>query len=155
MKPIEQKVTDTVLQRRKTITVGEFTYEIVPPTTSTMILVSEQIAKLPVMWTKNILSSVLLNAKDCKPLGDIAAILILGAKGLTETIEVRNNLIKKKVTINRQAELAGSLLLNHSTAELNQIIQAGLDGNEVGDFFGLTTSLLGLNVLKRTKEEVV
>lgn len=101
-------------------------------------------------------------AKDFKQLGDIVAVLILGAKGLTET--VTRKVVKKRffgliksekeeiITIDRKAELSKLVLDNIRPSVMLNIIIRRLNDLEIGDFFGITTSLAEANILSPTKE---
>ncbi|MCC8155482.1 MAG: hypothetical protein LIP01_15645 [Tannerellaceae bacterium] len=46
-KTIESKVADTILERKMKLEIGGKYYEVAPPTTATLILVSELVAQLP------------------------------------------------------------------------------------------------------------
>lgn len=161
VKGVESKVADTILQKSKTVDIGGEAFEVAPPTTATLILVSEEISLLPqieVNKDTDVLTETLRIAKDCSFLGDIIAILILGANGLTEkkTIHKKSfwGLISKKeeITINKQEELASFLLKHKSPKELNELFAELILGMEIGDFFGLTTSLIEINLIKPTRE---
>ena len=109
-----------------------------------------------------IVFSALHHAKDFKQLGDIVAVLILGAKGLTET--VTRKVVKKRffgliksekeeiITIDRKAELSKLVLDNIRPSVMLNIIVRRLNDLEIGDFFGITTSLAEANILSPTKE---
>ena len=98
-KTIEQKVADTILQRGEEITVGGKTYTAAPASTATLILASEAISRLPqtVLDTGKVMEESLSVAKDCRPLGEIAAILVLGAKHLTETVKTRREVERRRL----------------------------------------------------------
>ena len=106
-KTIEQRVGEAVLQKAKEVVIGDRTFTVAPPSTATLLLVSEGISLLPqVSLNKDkIVEEVLFVAKDCRVLGDIVATLILGSKHLTETVSV-----EKKRFLG---------LFKHSTARLN------------------------------------
>lgn len=160
-KTIEQKVAETILQKATEVKVGDKTYNVAPPTTATLILVSEAVSQLPHLRLddKNIVGEVLSIAKDCRVLGDVAAILILGAKGLTETVTRRKRALLPfnrgivTETIDRKAELSRELLENYSPSALHNLIASLLSGMDLGDFFGLTTFLTEVNLLRQTKVE--
>lgn len=165
---VESRVAATILERSSTIEIDGTTYEIAPPSMATLILISEIISTLPIVEKvddNDRIYSALHYAKDFKQLGDIAAVLILGAKNLTEKreriIEKRRffGLFKsrKKIveTIDRRAELAKSILLNMRPSLLYEVIIARLKQNEITTFFAITTSLNAANILKPTKAEVV
>lgn len=159
---IEQKAGGTILQRKKEITVGDRTFSVAPPSTATLILASEAISLLPqeTLDGKKIVEEVLYIAKDCRVLGDILAILILGAKNLKETVtekvEKRRLFRSPRIetverVIDRKAELAEWLLLNISPKELHQTFTKLVQDFQLGDFFGITTFLIGINLLRPTK----
>lgn len=161
-KPIESIVADTILQKGKPVVVGGETFQVAPPTTATLILVSEEIAMLPHLDKTNedadILKWTLKNAKDCSFLGNIAAILILGADGITVKKHIEQKrflgLIKtrKEITINRQEELSNLLLRNKSAKELHELIAELISSMEISDFFAITTFLNEINLMKPTRE---
>lgn len=109
---------------------------------------------------KNIVSEVLFIAKDCRILGDIVAILILGAKNLketvVETVEVKRRFRRPRVEtvereIDRKAELSKWLLEELDPAELRKLFSELINGFQLGDFFGFTTFLIETNLLRPTK----
>ena len=168
-KTLEEKVAETILQKSDEITIGEKTYRIAPPTTATLILASEAVSRLPktVLDPQKVVEESLSVAKDCRALGEVAAIMILGARHLTETKKVRekrekrcllglfkrNEWVEVEKTIDRKAELAQELLNTYSPKALNMIVGALLHKMELGDFFGLTTFLIEINLLRPTKVE--
>ena len=165
---IESKVASAILERPvASIELDGVKYDIAPPSIATLILVSEIVSTLPEVKPVSgdrILYSVLHTAKDYRALGDIVAVLILGAKGLTETTTrkvVKSRLFGLKkveteetVTIDRKAELAKIVLENMRPSVMLNVIVRRLQDLEVGDFFGITTSLNEANILKPTKEVV-
>mgnify|MGYP000086214532 CR=1 FL=1 len=123
---IETKVAQTILQQTEEITVGDKVYKAAPPSAATLILASEAVARMPKIQldTERIVDEVLAIGKDCRPMGEIIAIMILGAKGLTETHKAVKTVEKRRFwgfvketeqveveeTIDHKAELAKSLL---------------------------------------------
>lgn len=81
---IESKVASAILERPvASIELEGVKYDIAPPSIATLILVSEIVSTLPEVKPVSgdkILYSVLHIAKDYRALGDIVAVLILGAK---------------------------------------------------------------------------
>lgn len=158
-KTIEQRVGEAVLQQPKEFVIGNKTFIVAPPSVSTLILVSEAISLLPQVQLDKakIVEEVLFVAKDCRILGDIAAILILGAKGLKETVTTKRKhffgLFTRSVneTVDRKAELSKWLLEELDTAQLNKLIFELLKDFNLGDFFGTTTFLIEINLLRPTK----
>lgn len=156
---IEQRVGATLLQQPRQIEVAGKTYNVAPPTIATLILASEAISLLPQerLDDERIVEETLRIAKDCRALGDILAILILGAKGLTEerTTEERTlfGLRRRRTTqtIDRKRELADELLEALAPRDLYRLISELLRDMQLGDFFGTTTSLLEVNLTKATR----
>lgn len=163
---IESRVASAILERPSgEIIIDGKAYAIAPPSLATLILVSEIIATLPIVEktddNEKKTLSVLRFARDYKALADIAAVLILGAKNLTEqrekTVTKRYlfGLIKRQhkttETINRAKELAQDILLNISPSELFETIMKKLRDNEIGVFFLITTSLSEANLLAPTR----
>ncbi len=157
---IEQRVGATILQQPRQISIAGKTYSVAPPTIATLILASEAISLLPQEYLdeEHIVEETLRIAKDCRVLGDILAILILGAKGLTEerTAEEctffglrRRRTVRK---IDRKRELADELLETLAPRDLSRLISELLRDLQLGDFFGATTSLLEVNLIRATRE---
>lgn len=170
METIEQKVASAILERPVgVLEIAGKRYEIAAPSISTLILVSEIVSTLPIVRNvpKEEIPAVVLNvAKDYGRLGDIVAVLILGRKGLTEEREVevtrerrflfglirRKVKAKERVTVDRKAELAQIILDEVRPSVLFSVIVRRLRDMEIGDFFGITTSLSEANLLKPTAE---
>ena len=156
---IEQRVAETILQQMQDVTIGGVTYQVAPPTTATLILASGLIAQLPAIRldTNQIFNEALYIAKDCRVLGDILAVLILGAKNVRTTKEVVSKRLfgliqeRKLVTTDNQAALSAILLENLSPVEMNDQLGVLLSLMQVSDFFGLTTSLIEINLLRQTR----
>ena len=169
-KTIETETSDAILQTPEEVTIGEKIYSVQPPSVATLILVSEAVSRLPHFDStqENVLEQSLALAKDCEPLGEIAAILILGARGLKETVTEATDgerkglrslipfLNGKAVTtreIDRKAELTRELLETQSPRELFNLTARLLKRMQIADFFGLTTFLTEINLLRQTKVE--
>lgn len=166
---LEEKVAETILQKTEELSIGSKTYQVAPPSVATLILVSEAVSRLPrlVADPEKVVEESLSFAKDCQALGDIAAILILGAQHLTEKVKVQQTrekrylwgLFKRKVVVeveevkDRKAELAQELLETYSPKALNMLVGSLLNKMEIGDFFGLTTFLIEINLMRQTKVE--
>lgn len=157
---IEKKVADTILQKPYKIEIGGVTYEVAPPSIATLVIVSGLVAKLPQanLNEKNILLETLRVAKDCSLLGDIVATLILGADNLEEErmiIQKRYwGIVRKevKVKIDNQRILSDKILKKLTPRQVNNTAIEILNRMEVGDFFGLTASLIEVNLTKPTKQ---
>ena len=158
---IEKRVAETILQQPAEIHIGKKTFYAAPPSVATLILVSEAVSRLPELSNDNIMGETLTKAKDCRPLGEIVAIYILGAKVVNETVEVerkvqrRFGLIKRTVTVKqtmtRKDALADEVLEALTPKELNLLMSQILQQMQIGDFFGLTTFLTGVNLTRPTK----
>lgn len=165
-KTLEQQVCDTILQRKTTsLEIEGITYEMPAPTPATIMMVSAEVHKMPRIQQnpKSILNEALRTAKDCEALGRIAAILILGAKRINENRKVvksetcKWNWRKLRFITKQEIEseldfVARHILEELTPATINETITKRLMEMQVGDFFGLTTSLSAINILERTKE---
>lgn len=90
--------------------------------------------------------------------------LILGAKNLTEervVVQEKRYLFglikhknKKKIKIDKRAELAKAILENVRPTVLFNVVVQRLQDMEISSFFAITTSLSEANILKPTKEVV-
>lgn len=167
MKTIEQKTAETLLQQPEAVAVGGKTYMIAPPSIATLVLASRFIAELPHIRLdqERVLESALAIAKNCESIGDIAAILILGAKRCLEPKTIIRRASKrvlwglfhsssrKAETITRREALARELMENLTPQQMHELIGQALLKMQVGDFFGLTTFLTEINLTKPTKVE--
>lgn len=164
---IETKVSQTILQQREEIVIGEKTYTIAPPSVATLILASEVVSHLPQekLDEDHIVEETLSIAKDCREIGDLAAILILGAKHINDKVERRETRRRRFlwglfhrdriVTITETAKeaLSRELLENTTPRDLHSAIARIILKMQVGDFFGLTTFLTEINLMRPTKVE--
>lgn len=155
-----------MLQQPQEIKMGDKVLTVAPPSVATLILASAAISKLPdePLNEEKVAEDSLAAAKFCKPLGEIAAILILGAKASEDMVPVverqRKSLLwglvkltmKKTVPRKKKDVLADELLNACSPRELNSIISELMSSLQLGDFFGLTTFLIGINILRPTKK---
>lgn len=162
---IESRVAAAILERPTgEIEIDGSKYIIAPPTLATLILVSELVSTLPIVEktedNEQKTYSVLHHAKNYKALGDIAAVLILGAKAIKEDEQRIEkpcrwySLRRRKKRISRRKELAEKILDNVRPSVLFDCIIRRLKDNEVGIFFLITTSLSEANLLTPTKEVV-
>lgn len=163
---IESRVADTILENPVSkVTIDGTDYDIAPPTIATLILISKYISQLPIVEKVKgaaVVNSVLHHAKDFSLLGDIAAVMILGANNLTEkrTITITNKkwfgLRKTKeertVTVDAKSILADKILKTMSPTELQNLVMSRINDLDIPSFFVLTTSLTEANLLKPTRE---
>jgi hypothetical protein len=157
---VESKVSKTILQQQEKIVVGGEIYEVSPPSTATLIFASEAISQLPFVKldSDNIVYECMYVAKDCRVLGDIIAILMLGAKRLTETKKIvqkrffglSSHLVE--TTVDNKAILAKKLLEDLEPKDLHELMAKLLKSMQLSDFFGLTASLIEINLLRKTRE---
>lgn len=178
MQTTESKVAASILNRPEEIEVGGLLYKVYPPTASTIILASEAIARMPDVMPQRkakgdteeelaidkqrsfeeVLSESFRVAKDCRILGEIVAILMLGEQGLEEPAYRKKRyffgLICRRVKIDRKAELAKALLKYKENRELAELTTRLIGTSQLSDFFSLTVSLAGINILKPTVETV-
>ena len=164
---IETKVARTILQQPEEMTIGDKTYKIAPPSVATLILASEVVSHLPQVHLdeEKIIEETLSIAKDCRELGDLLAILILGATHINDKVERRETQRKRHlwglfhttrtITITETAKeaLSRELLENITPRDLNNGVAKIINMMQVGDFFGLTTFLTEINLMRPTKVE--
>ena len=165
-KTIESKVAATILQQPIEVNIGSDVYNVAPPSVATLILASEAAARMPqISLDENkIIDEALAVARYCRPIGEFAAILILGAKGLKGVMEVEEEQtrcvfgvrygkrkVKRQVEYDAKQELAARLLEELTPRELYQLIARLLQQMQIGDFFGVTTFLTEINLLRPTK----
>lgn len=148
METTEQKTAKTVLEEPVSIEIGGRTYRVPQPTTATLILVSANISRMPRIAMdepSKVMTTTLHVAKDCAPLGDILAILIVGARGL------RGSGVLGWWKRRRIKRLAARLLEEATPKELATATYQLLSRTQIADFFGLTAFLSEVNLTKETK----
>lgn len=167
---IESQVAAAILERTvSAIDIDGTRYEIAPPTLATLIMVSEIVATFPVVdkdktEIEKRIYYALHYAREYSRLGELCAVLILGAKNVIETrddvVETRHlfGLIRRrkkiKQTVNRAVELGDVILKNIRPSLLYDCVIKLLQQNEISTFFAITTSLSVANIIKPTKEVV-
>ena len=161
----EEKVSQTILDEQLKVTIGGKDYYVASPTIGTLIKISSLISTLPKvsMSADNLVSEVLSNAKDCAVIGDILAVLILGAKDAekTETVTIEREersffgLMRttktEEVKVSRRERLSREIVDNCSPRELHNTFVRLLSQMELSDFFGVTPFLIEANIMKQTK----
>lgn len=173
-KTLEQRVVDTLVLENltgHTLEVAGKSYTFTDPTPATLMMVSAEVSRMPAIdsRTNNLLFEVMLKAKDARPIGRIAAILLLGARRIKENRMVTVNTHEGSKWSWRKFRflhimhtemrseldvLADQILENVTTKTLATFIGKRIAEMQVGDFFGLTTSLSAINMIRATKEEV-
>lgn len=156
-KQIEQKVAETVLQQPFYKNIGPYTIRVHQASTATLIKVSALISTLPreKVDYKNVINETLRIARKCNVLGDIASTLLLGESNKS-IFWLKRELcfgLKLKVPVSRST-LSRLLLESLGAKELNILVVDLLSKMEIADFFGLTISLLEINMLSPTREMV-
>lgn len=172
---IEKRVVDTVLERAsEVLTLDGVDYPLAPPTLATIIMTSELAATLPGFILdddSDLLHEVLRNAKHCRTLGKITAVLLLGAKRVLENRQVpveesqpqkRSYFRRILRSIARKSEnektiaevdkLAQICLNELSPSALQTVLTRRLIDMQIADFFALTTSLNTANQIRPTRE---
>jgi len=157
---VEKRVADTILQKPINVKVGDKTYTANQPSVATLIMASKEIAKLPPqdMDSENIVYESLNIAKDCHVIGDVLAILILGAKQIKLQQKQSNSLLKRFYSLFKDQEitkeqLAEDILTDVQPQDLIIMLNRLLDSMQIAFFFGITTSLNDINLLKATKKK--
>ena len=163
---LEQKAAETILQKAAKVNIGGTEYEAAPPSIATLILVSEAVSRLPhrKLDANNLASECLAIAKHCRVLGDIAAVLILGARHFNEKANdpqtakkgwFRRLFSKRHTQTDKtQGELLSQKIVEtYSPHELHDLIAMLLGRMELADFFALTTFLTELNLLRQPNVE--
>jgi hypothetical protein len=143
-KTIEQKVSDVILEKSSKIKIKDREFEVAAPTLATLIRISDLISTLPkVEMDKNdYISESLKIAKDCSVISEIVATMIVGVDTpkarfyQKPIIEELSEFISKKCTLVELKELIVQLILMM----------------EIPPFFAFTTSLIEINLIKRTRE---
>lgn len=153
---VEQKTASTILQAPVEVVLGGKTYKVAPPSIATLILASEIVSQLPQIKLnpEKVIEESLAVAKDFSLLGDIAAVFILGARKANE--KVKRTIIQRILRRPQETaliSLSRELLHNATPRELHAAIAQILMKMQLGDFFGLTTFLTEINLLRPTKVE--
>lgn len=143
---IEQKTADALLQSEMTVTINNKQYNVAPPSIATLVMASSKIAELPSVELNkdNILMETIAIAPECAIVSDIIAILILGAKKIKREGKCWWNPFKKSEFEALKNEIEESV----TPRELQELLAGLLMRMDIGDFFGVTTSLIGVNLTK-------
>lgn len=166
----EQEAAEAILQETERVTIDGTEYEVGKPTVATVIMVSEAVSHLPKMnrvKNEDIAYEVLRTAKGTQALGRIAAILVLGARRVKQHLPAageetptrhpwwqfwKRSKTKQDNEPREEVDaLADRIMETYSPRELSQLISRRLFDLQIGDFFGLTTSLAEANILKPTR----
>ena len=156
-KKTEQKVADTLLERKILVKVGAKVYEAPAPTLGTLVMVSELIAELPELETKEDVAAIFRNIRHSGRIARICAIFILGAKAVkNERVSSENrlrNLLRLRAPRTAVDALAEEILDNCTPADTSKIVANLTEASNLEDFFELSTFLQEVNLTKPTKVE--
>lgn len=146
MRTIEQKVSAAVLETQTEITIKGRVFVVAQPTFATLIKVSELISLLPDIKpnSDDYISDSLMMAKDCSIVGEIIATMIIGVR------KPKLRLFDKPLI----EELTDFLLKEVSIKELKTTLVELIKVMEIHDFFEVTTSLIEVNLLRKTRAVV-
>lgn len=168
---IEKKAADAVLENDIEIKIGDSAMKMPQPTLATLVMVSKYTPDLPnLMGNSNttVIDAILSNSDKLPTIAHIAAIFILGARRIKEGYKVpveRKEMANKKVLwiFNRKKEVTSieyipeldyikNLIIEIMTPkELAMLLLECMSFVDVKDFFGVTVSLSGANLLKSTE----
>lgn len=146
MKTIEQKVSETILEKSSEVSIKDRKFNVAPPTFATLIKVSELVSTLPAVKldSEDYITHSLMIAKDCKVIGEIIATMILGVD------RPKQRIFSKPVI----EELSNFIISKCSVSEVRKLLVELIALLEIHDFFVTTTSLMEINLLRKTVEVV-
>lgn len=152
---IGRKAAETILQKPFEITAAGRRWTVDHPSVATLIMASEAISRLPDVRPDkdDIVKSTIALAPQCRSLGEVAAILLLGAREAArpDSGSGRCGLFRRG-SARTKAEVLGERLMEEMSAgELYRTVGTILGRMEIGDFFALTTFLSEINLLRPTK----
>ena len=150
---VQGRVSETILQGVREVTLGGRTYRVAPPSIGTLILASAKIAELPEDFDVEEgreKQDIIAQAKDYGVIPEIMAVLILGARKIAQEGDGRLAAYRKS---RRYARLVREIQDSASPSELKDVIVPMLDSLQLKDFFVVTTFLQGINVTRPTKVE--
>lgn len=150
---VEKKVADTILQSTFKVELGGVAFDVAPPSTATIIRLSELSTYLPLIETEKYLEEVLSKGKEAKAIGDIVALLICGEIAPLRIFNIPSIISHWKR--NRRYKKVRRLALHNITPRNLMILLSKILGRqEITDFFTLIVSLRSANILKPTKETI-
>ena len=153
MAKIEQKTAKVLLQEQMSVTIGGKAYKTSQPTIATLVMASEKISHLPVteLSKDDILTEALAIAPQCREIAEIIAIFILGAKAVRSQENGLKAKFYKLLHMPYKSEfrtITDELYYNATPSQLNKALAELIMAMEIGDFFGLTTTLLSINLTR-------
>lgn len=139
-KKAEQMVSDTLLSRGVSVSIGSTEYKVYPPTLATWVEVSALIAQVTDVEERDMtLYDLIALGGDAETYAHILAAFITGVK--------RDNEAERRKT-------AETLLYTSNVPDLATALFTVLETMNVGELFMLTTSLKKTMITKPTKEVV-
>lgn len=168
---IEKQTADVVLEKKHRVEIGGIEYNMPQPTLATMIMVSEYAAELPDLFDKNlsIIDWAMHNADKARTLARIVAIFVLGCNRIREGHKIPvectemgkkskilwfrvGGKVKKVTKFVDEVQWIEDLIVEMMTPkELALLLYQCVSMLEVKDFFAVTASLSGVNLLKSTE----
>lgn len=150
---IRKKTAETILETPTRVKVGEKEYDVAPPTCATLIEVSRRIPDVPLVETMgDMVNEGLAAAKDSRPIFEIVAVLILGAKAVRRGEKVKTGRWPFRRTRSRLEALTEELMYECSPAQIKALCGEILARMEVKDFFEFTASLQEVGLIQMTRE---
>ena len=151
MKTIEAKTADTLLEEPLEVTIGGKAYRVPPPSLGTLARIGGLISTMKTaeraeeIDTEDIPIVALREAESAGVVADILATFVVGAK----PVSVWDKWIPRRLT--KRDRVRREILQSVTPAEASRVFAVMLKSLQLGDFFGLTTFLRGINILKPTK----
>lgn len=152
---VESKAAASILQTPRHIEVGDTTYEVARPKVATLIAASEYIAAMPTVKVKEVTNAIttgLAVASASAPLGDIIALLILGAKEARKPAGHLSRLrrwLGMKVETKREV-MARKVLDDMEPAQMMEAYKTLLSNAQLSFFLSIIISLSEINILRPT-----
>ncbi|GJH39894.1 hypothetical protein RCZ04_04440 [Capnocytophaga sp. HP1101] len=150
---IQEKTAQTILQIATPIEIAGTTYKVPQPTIATLILVSQEIAHIPMeeLSREKALGKAFQKSVYGKHIARALAIMILGAPNPQKTLWQRlKGIIKSRKK--QLKKLTNTLLYTLSIQEVGTIFIQQLGKMQTTDFFMLITFLHEANLLKPTRK---
>lgn len=154
-KSIETKTAGTLLEEPISVTIGMREYRVPPPSLGTLARIGGLISSMKLqersedVKPEEIPFVALREAGSAGVIADILATFITGEKQES----VWSSIIPKYFT--KHDRVRRRVLATVTPAEASRVFAVMLQSLQLGDFFGLTTFLKGVNILKPTRERKV
>lgn len=162
---MEEKVAETLLEVKKTITIGGECYQVAPPSIATLVLASKYISKIPSkeIDTESIFGSIMEYADNYQNVAKAIAVIILGYSNFDKKVIQEQKKrwwefifsLEKEIPAETQGEILTNKLLNANIEEIAKEFLKIISVLDVKSFFVISTSLKGMNLTKETKTEEV